>query len=139
MSKYSPLGMLPIIREIRSKEGVLHFRRRKIFSFKDYFVCLHEFFAAEKDPYEHDHPRDFWCVSLLGGYTEVHNSRLIDVYPFVPRFLKAEYHHRIYALLNGRYSLSLSISGPQKREWGYVKHDGTWISSAEYRKEKQNG
>ncbi len=137
LSKFSPLRILPILREIKSKEGVLHFRRRKLFSFRDHFLCVHEFYESEKDLYEHDHPRDFVCMTLLGGYTELHNGKEVRVSPFIPRHLKAEYHHRILRLANGRYSLSLSFSFPQKRDWGYVKPDGSWISRADYIEEKR--
>lgn len=128
--------MFKIIKEIRSKAGVLHFRRRKIFSFKDYFLCIHEFYEAEQDLYEHDHPRDFICMNIWGGYKEVHNGNVINVPLFKPRFIPAEYHHRILSLNNGKMSISISFSFPYKREWGYVKPDKTWISKDEYFKSK---
>lgn len=141
MSKYSFLRLFPAIREIVSKQGVVHFRRRKIFSFRDRFVCFHEFFQPDKDYLEHDHPRDFICMNLVGGYSEIHKGQLKFVPILQPRFLRAEYSHRIVSLTNGVYSLSISISGPQKREWGYVDYDYSsprWLSQQEYKQYKQN-
>lgn len=131
--------IFPVLREIRSKEGVLHFRCRQLFRIGEYFLCVHSFWQAEKDPYEHDHPRDFIAMGIYGGYVEQHNWKEVEVPPFKPRLLRAEYHHKILRLRNGKKAMTLSFCGPQRRIWGYVKQDGTWVSNEDYFKQKKEG
>lgn len=117
--------MFKIVNEIKSKSGNLHFRRRRIFEFKDYSLCLHEFFREDLTPWEHDHPRDFFMIVLFGGYEEQNkykNIKKLKLFSF--RFVKAEYQHKVTELLNGRYSLTLSFGFPQRRKWGYKMPSG---------------
>lgn len=121
-----------IIREIKSKEGILHFQRYAILESKFLSIYIHTFTQPDKDKYEHDHPWDFLLLILKGGYREQSNNIKNRRNPGFLKFIKAEHRHKIVEL-NEIKSISLAICGERKREWGYHTDSG-WVSNIDYRK-----
>ncbi|CAG7580837.1 MAG: putative L-ectoine synthase [uncultured marine phage] len=128
------------VREIKSKEGVVHFRRFQILKFgKLGGIYLHYFTQPDKDEHEHDHPWDFSSFVLKGAYLErydVYKSRLRQ-FPSFRRY-KAEDCHRIADLVNGKPCWTLVFMGKRRRVWGYKTNKG-WMDHKEYRSKKRAG
>lgn len=123
------------VKEIRSKAGILHFKRFAIIESKYLSIYLHTFTQPDKDLYEHDHPWDFLLLILKGGYKEQISNKLYKRLPGFIKFIKAEHRHKIVKL-NDKVSISLAICGERRREWGYHTDNG-WIKNDEFRNEKR--
>jgi hypothetical protein len=124
--------------EIRSQDGILHFRRWRLIETKYFRLYLHQIFESDKDKHLHNHPWNFLSIILCGGYVE---SLSAGKKVFAPRFVfhKASTYHKITSLmLPGRPIVSLFFAFGKYREWGYETSEGH-INSEEYRKRKHNG
>ena len=127
------------VREIKSKEGVVHFRRYQILKFgKLGGIYLHYFTQPDKDMFEHDHPWNFSTMILKGAYLEQYGGK-----HRIRRFLsykryKAEDSHKIVDLIDGKPCWTLAFVGKRRRIWGYNTHKG-WMDHKEYRSKKRAG
>lgn len=91
------------------------------------------------DPYcdLHDHPSASTSLILSGGYKEFVCNRVGDVWvplpiPITRRpgdmiYRPAEAPHRLVLPEGSRYSLSLFMMAPGRREWGFWM-DGVWAN-----------
>ncbi len=64
--------MFKLIKEIRSKEGILHFKRWEIFSSTkfNFSIYLHGIYKADQDLHLHNHPWNIATLILWGSYIE---------------------------------------------------------------------
>ncbi len=124
------MKLFSIVKEIKSKEGKLHFKRFAIIESEYLSIYIHHFTQPDKDLYEHDHPWNFVLFILKGGYKEQTNNKTYKRNPGFLRFIKAEHRHKIVEL-NEDTSTSLAICGRRKREWGYHTDNG-WISNEDW-------
>ena len=133
-----------LVKEIRSKAGVLHFRRWRFLELPFFRVYLHNILKADEDKHEHDHPWSFYSLILKGGYTE---ALTLDVWgPFKSYLLehgvgsiihrKAKDSHQIRSLKNDKPVWSLVFAYGFERPWGYNTEAG-WIDKDEYRRLKR--
>ena len=135
---------MKLIREIRSGDGKLVFRRWQLLRTPWFSIFVHGMYEPEGDldKHCHDHPWSFFSVILWGGYFEVvHDTfrhwwrkRGIGSVGFMPAEGK---FHRILEL-NGEKSYSLVFARPSSRVWGYWTQDG-WIDNVTYRNRKHEG
>lgn len=128
--------LFPLVKEIKSKSGILHFRRWRILETRWFNIYLHKFYKSDKDPFRHDHPWGFMNFILWGGYLE--ESLAGTNWRVAPHISihSAEYSHRIAALdLLDKCAISLVVTTPRYREWGYHTDKG-WMTNKEYRKTK---
>ena len=58
------------VKEIKSSSGELHFLRFAIFECSFFAIYIHRIYRADKDPFCHTHPWNFFGVVLKGGYIE---------------------------------------------------------------------
>lgn len=58
------------VKEIRSKDGELHFQRWALFDNRWFGIYLHHILKADEDKHPHSHPWSFVAVILKGGYRE---------------------------------------------------------------------
>jgi len=63
--------LFPLVLEIKSKTGILHFKRWRIFSCSKFNIFLHEISEADKDLHLHNHPWNFRSIILWGCYVEL--------------------------------------------------------------------
>jgi hypothetical protein len=135
------LKPFPVIAEIVSRKGILHFKRHLLFfvpfTGKKVKVCFHRFFQGDLDKHEHDHPNKFYSIVLYGGYIEQSYGKEIKRSPFDHKMIPAEYQHKVMQLLK-KESWSLSIAWERSSEWGYITDKG-WVDYKEYRKLKHAG
>jgi hypothetical protein len=125
---------MKLIKEIRSKEGKLHFRRWQILKTPWFSIYIHGIYAPDQDKHLHNHPWDYKSLVLKGSYIEETNNgvNLLKFGSVTSR--NGEDYHKIKTLLtNSVYTLF--IVSPAKRTWGY-QVDGKWMHNEEYRKLK---
>lgn len=102
---------------------------------------IHKILRSDKDRDLHDHPQDYCSIILRGGYYEVTPGPVIDgdeqlwtqrrwYGPGSVLFRRAESPHRLI-LPGDRHTVSLFITGPRRREWGFHTPEG-WVPWKEY-------
>lgn len=69
------------VREIRSKENVLHFRRWQILALPWGTLYLHHIARADQDEHLHNHPWNFTSLILKGGYVEIRRCKSFESNP----------------------------------------------------------
>lgn len=86
-------------------------------------VRLHHFWRGDDDRALHDHPWGFVTFVLAGGYTDVTPTGREVLRPGSVRYRPAHHLHRVEA--DGP-AWTFVVSGPKRRSWGFVDHDG-WM------------
>ena len=125
---------MKLIKEIRSKEGKLHFRRWEILKTRWFSIYIHGIYASDKDKHLHNHPWDYKSIVLKGSYVEETTNGL-NILKFGTITSKdGNDYHKIKQLLT-KSVYTLFIVSPVKRVWGY-QVDGSFIDNEEYRRRK---
>lgn len=148
--------LFPLVKEIKSKEGVLHFRRYRIFETPWLSLYVHRIYESDKDDAPHSHPWK-WFVNfvLWGSYME----SLMDLrqlkYGQPPNWsahkrswnfgLRRPWHFHTNKVIKGPIT-SLFLVGPRIPVWGYYTKvrdkmhfaHGDWhfLTDKEYRHQK---
>ena len=105
---------------------------------------LHRFHSGDADV-PHDHPSDFWAITLWGSATEViyeltSDRRLIEarrhpVLPFIPRFTRGNTIHRI---IDPKRMYTFVIFKKYQRQWGFWPTDecgkAKWVRHTEFKR-----
>jgi len=146
--------MKPIL-EIKSKTGVLHFRRWKLFGTAWFSVFLHGIYESDKDKHMHNHPWSYCSIIVKGEYVEEYldgsdtkirfrNSRPLrnfynpKYWPQLFKFQPSTRFHKILKLVTPVvYSIVIARTN-DTRLWGY-NVDGKFIDNITYRELKNNG
>lgn len=138
------LKTLFLVKELRNKKGDLHFRRWRLIETKWFNIYIHQFYRSDLDRHCHDHPWSFVSFLLWGGYTVARpssNSKCRWDYSLhkAPSiiFNRSKDFHKV-EYLNRTPTVTLMITGPPKRDWGYWVN-GAWVHHKEYRDRKRNG
>ncbi len=58
------------VKEIRSKNKELHFKRWAVIELPFFSIYIHRIYNADKDPFCHTHPWNFFSLILAGEYIE---------------------------------------------------------------------
>lgn len=132
-----------LLKEIRSKEGELHFKRYGIKT-PWFGIYLHFIYKPDEDKHRHNHPWDHIIFPLKGCYIEERewNGKVgylaRKFYPW-PRWnwRKHNWYHKIHSIIKGP-CISLCITGPKKYDWGF-NVDGVCVDEPTYRKNKRAG
>jgi hypothetical protein len=125
---------MKLIKEIRSKEGKLHFRRWEILKTRWFSIYIHGIYASDKDKHLHNHPWDYKSIVLKGSYVE-ETTNGVNILKFGTITSKdGNDYHKIKQLLT-KSVYTLFIVSPVKRVWGY-QVDGGFIDNEEYRRRK---
>src|SRR5688572_9771849 len=141
------LDMFKLIKDIKSKAGIQHFKRWNILSTPWFRIYLHEISRADEDFHLHSHPWHFISLILKGGYSEKWISEreskhimpykmkyeLISHHRWNILFRKAGDFHKIIDIKPSTKTLVFTFG--KKRPWGFYV-DGKVISNDEYRKMK---
>lgn len=122
-----------------SKDGRLYMRRFYLLRTKSLSIFLHYLARGDEDRDLHCHPWDWTAILLSGSYVEEHelepkDSHLPDnrpmprvrtrwtrIWPFLPRFRRAEYRHRLY-LHKPVWTLFFHLR--RRRVWGFWTPEG---------------
>lgn len=139
--------MFKLIKEIRSKEGTLHFKRWNILTSErlNFSIYLHGIYKADEDLHLHNHPWNIATIILWGSYNETVSSFIEPIdrqYPLIKRHwlhfgkrTKQDYH-KIQSL-NSKRVFSLAFVWGKRTNWGYLV-DGDFIDHIIYRKINSN-
>lgn len=131
------MKLFEIVKDIYSKERILHFRRWALFETKWASVYLHKICESDKDAHCHDHPWPFLSLILSGGYVEETPSGTFKLFrSWTLNVKKATDFHKI--TLVKKPTWTLVITGKRCRNWGYLVDD-RFIDATTYRQMKNNG
>lgn len=128
--------LFPLVKEIVSKTGVVHFRRWAILEKPRLRIYLHQILEKDQDAHEHDHPWNFCSIILKGGYTESSMGKMTRTTPGKILFKSHCIPHKIAELHSPTWTLV--IAWGERKEWGYSTNSG-WIDNISYRKMKNEG
>lgn len=136
------LRSLFLVREIISREGLVHFRRYRLLETPWFAVYIHWIGRSDEDKHPHNHPWWFRSFILKGGYVEiVHNDRGIQASTFRPGSTvsrSTDEYHKI-ALLDRKPTWTLVLRGRRTNpRWGYLTEGGP-VCHEMYRKMKHGG
>lgn len=126
---------MKLIKEIRSKEGKLHFRRWELLKTKWFSIWIHGIYESDQDLHLHNHPWDFKSIVLKGSYIELTEKGFVWQTPLKFNSRNGENFHKIYKLLTP-VVYTLFFVTPTKREWGY-EVNGEFITHEKYRELKK--
>lgn len=129
------LKKLLLVKEIISREGIVHFRRFRLLETPIFRIYLHQILQADKDKHLHDHPWSFVALILKGHYEEKllinGSSHKLNQCKFGKIiFRKSTQFHCINNVFEPTWTLVFAHG--KKREWGYQTELG-WIDHKTYR------
>lgn len=133
------------VKEIRSKDGRLHFKRFAIIETPYFALYIHRIYEHDRDPHLHSHPWNFKSIILKGSYLE----RYLDIsfeeqeHTRVKRFLSYSsgnrlYYHKIDAILNGPVT-TLFFTYGKHEDWYYRIDQHVTVKYDLYRELKNTG
>lgn len=123
-------------KEIKSKSGVLHFRRWQLFKTPWFVVNIHGIYHKDDDLHLHSHPWNFLSIVLWGSYVEELQGGKMNLRTFLnTAYRKAEAFHKI-RLLCTKSVYTLNFMSTKTREWGYDV-EGKFVGHQEYRQLKR--
>lgn len=127
---------MKLIKEIRSKEGELHFKRWRLIKTPWFEVYIHGIYMEDLDEHLHNHPWKIWTMILWGGYFEkIHTGRIRLRRPGHISYAKISDFHKIDKMKKVP-TYSLAIVGKRiNPDWGYMV-DGRFIDHLTYRENK---
>jgi hypothetical protein len=121
------------VKEIRSRDGELYFRRFAIFEIQNVAsLYIHTIYKADKDPYLHTHPWNFCGIILKGRYIEKTDRGLNLKSPGSIGIAGRDYCHKIEEIVEGPVTSLFLVWGKYKT-WFYSLGK---IPNEEYRKNK---
>ena len=127
------------VTEIRSKSGVLHFRRWRLFESSWFRFYVHEIAQTDQDKHLHNHPWNFASFVVKGGYVELLEGKLANaVHRFQWNAHKAHEYHKVIYLHSDTPTVSLFFAYGRTRPWGYLTREG-FIGHELYRSIKNEG
>jgi hypothetical protein len=131
-----------LIKEIKSRDGELHFKRWRIIETPWFSIYIHGIYKADEDKHMHDHPWNYTSFVLRGFFSERMPARdgrkgrydtlILGPGKFVGR--KAEQFHKIEQL-HSPSVYTLFFTGRRRRDLGYLTEIG-WMDHKTYRKKK---
>lgn len=128
---------MKLVKEIKSKAGVIHFQRYHLFSTPWFHCYLHKIYQPDQDLHLHSHPWRFWGIILKGGYVEKTAQGLKTRKVGSWGGGNEKYFHKIDSLLSP-CSISLFFTGRKTYPWGYHTAEG-FIDHESYRELKNQG
>ena len=103
------------------RDGDLYLRRYYLLRTRLVSVFIHYIARSDEDPFLHCHPWDFIAVLLSGSYVEEGTTGHRRIWPFIPRFRRAEHLHRLHL---ARPIWTLFIHFRRRRVWGFMTENG---------------
>jgi len=124
---------MKLVKEIKSKEGVLHFRRYRILETPIFNIYIHKIYKHDEDDHLHSHPWSMLVFVLDGSYAEEVKGEeklvLARMYSF--RYRSVKMFHKIKKLFEPVVTTLVFTFG-KKVAWGYDV-DGKFVDHESYR------
>lgn len=140
------LNKLFLVKEIRSKDGRLHFRRWRILSTPWFSIFVHGIYQRDEDKHLHNHPWDYVSIVLKGTYIEATKNWKPDwsnCWDFTTRgplsivSRDAGQYHKVATIVDGPV-YSLFFTSSRYNHWGYSV-EGLYVNHRKYRELKNSG
>lgn len=132
------INRLKLIKEIRSKKGVLHFRRWQLLKTPWFSIYIHGIYKEDQDLHLHNHPWNIFTILLKGWYVEKLERLERIRHPLHFSFLTTKRFHKIKEILEGPV-YTLAIVGRRiNPKWGFSVNSQI-IDTKEYRHLKNEG
>lgn len=126
---------MKLIKEIKSKDGILHFRRWSIFQSKFFSIYIHGIYKEDNDLHLHNHPWNILTIILKGSYIEqLWNTEVKRGFLNIG-FRNRYQYHKIKKLTSDKVFTLAFVFGKRNNKWGYSVNDNHIIHTV-YRKEK---
>ena len=132
---------MKLIKEIRSKEGELHFKRWQLLKTPWFCIYIHGIYHEDEDDHLHNHPWNIFTIILWGSYMEEllmkdGKDRRYILRTFLNMgYRNSERFHCIKSVFSKKV-YTLAIVGKRKEhEWGY-NTEGGFVDHITYRKSK---
>lgn len=123
------------VKEIKSKDGVVHFRRWRILYTPWFKINLHGIYKHDEDKHLHNHPWNFLSIVLSGWYVEDIDGKLNLRYPGQIAKRTKKIFHKISSVCS-KSVYTLNIMWGKQEVWGY-QVDGKFIDHETYRELKR--
>ena len=111
------INALFLIKEIKSREGIVHFRRYRLFSIPWFSLYLHQILEPDKDLHLHDHPWNFISYVIQGHYVErcyrPHGDKLTQARSGTIIRRKATQFHCIDKVIKPTWTLVITHGSPE--------------------------
>ena len=125
------------VKEIISKEGVLHFRRWQVIKTRWFAIYIHAIYKADEDKHLHNHPFNFFNIILKGSYTErLPNFKLNPRFAGNSVYRQRDQFHKIDDL-HSPVVYTLNVMWNFRDTWGYEVR-GRYVDHETYRKMKRD-
>jgi hypothetical protein len=134
---------LLLVKEIVSKEGVLHFRRYRLLQTPWLAIYVHQICKSDDDLFPHDHPWSFASCILEGAYQEDawypphFDVRCSNTY-YSGDVIEHEAEDAHKLTLISKEVWTLVFTSGRERLWGYQTKGG-WVDFQTYRQLKNEG
>ena len=127
-------AIMKLVKEIKSKEGIVHFQRYELLK-TPWFICyLHKIYERDKDLHLHNHPWKFLGIIIKGSYIEQRpDKEKIKSFGSLG-WGDQRYFHKIKQVINP--TISLFFVSIKTNEWGYQTEKG-FIDHKTYRSNKR--
>jgi hypothetical protein len=112
--------MFKLIKEIKSKEGVVHFRRWQILKTPWFSIYFHGIYKADEDEHLHNHPWNYVSICLWGSFFEASINLIKLIRPFSVSKQKSSRFHKILKLKSKVVYTLFFVSDRIDGEWGYL-------------------
>lgn len=111
---------MKLIKEIKSKQNILHFRRWRIFCSKYFNIFIHGIYKEDNDTHLHNHPWNLLTIVLYGSYIEELENDILNKRTFLNiGYRNRNKYHKINTLLSKKvYTLAFTF-GKRNDDWGY--------------------
>jgi len=123
-----------LIKEIRSRDGILHFKRWELLKTSWFSVYIHGIYKEDQDDHLHNHPWKIATLILKGCYIEQLETKIRKRFPGHFGYLNLNKFHKIQSIVRGPV-YTLAIVSKPLQSWGYLV-DGEIINNVEYRRKK---
>jgi hypothetical protein len=125
-----------LIKEIKSKSGVIHFKRWVLFQSKIFSIYIHGIYKEDNDIHLHNHPWNLLTIVLSGSYIELLENDEIKFRGFLNiGYRNRTKYHKIYQLLTKNVYTLAFVFGNRDEKWGYLV-DNKHVEHTEYRDNK---
>lgn len=127
--------MFKLIKEIKSKEGILHFKRWELLKTPWFSIYFHGIYKADEDEHLHNHPWNYTSICVWGSFFELSENSVSLITPFNISRQKSSRFHKIWKLKSKSVYTLFFVSNRIEGDWGYLV-DGKFVDHKTYRKLK---
>lgn len=126
-----------LVKEIRSRQGELHFRRYRLLELPFLRVYIHNICKADEDAHQHTHPWNFLTFIITGGYEEQSGDKVRRFYPGCIGVKTCSESHKVVKLFGNTWTFV--VAWGKRRDWGYRLSNKMIAQHKAYREMKQIG